>query len=310
MIQLKQSSGNLVADKRAEYARHYARTKDYDAASDLMKQALELAPKWAPGWYALGEYLEKANNIERAKDAYAHVLQVCDTDYLGAALKITFLAGASSQDVPLAYAEALFDDYANRFDTSLVDGLNYTAPQRHAAQLAAVAPSTRFAKALDLGCGTGLMAAQVRHHIDHLTGVDLSAAMLAKAQEKALYDHLIKSDIITAMPQFSDLDLVMAADVFIYCANLEPVFTLVAASLAPNGLFLFSLEQYHGSEPWKLRESMRHAHSEEYVDDLLVRNALKVLDQQSAPIRSDRGAPVAGLYYLVQNQSGNSTDAA
>jgi predicted TPR repeat methyltransferase len=310
MIHLKQSSGNLVADKRAEYARHYAKTKDYIAATDLMKQALELAPKWAPGWYALGEYLEKTNKPDQAKQAYTQALHVSKDDFLGAGLKISFLENASSEEVPLAYAEALFDDYANRFDASLVNGLNYTAPRRHAAQIFAAAGVRRFGTALDLGCGTGLMAAEVRHQIDYLTGVDLSSAMLAKAKEKALYDALIKADVVSALPQFHGLDLILAADVFIYIANLKPVIDLAAAALAPTGLFVFSVEQHIGTEPWKLRESLRRAHSAAYIESLLRQSELTVLNVEVAPIRSDRGAPVAGLYYLAQKQTGYSPDAA
>ncbi len=310
MIQNKQSSGNLVADKRAEYARHYARTKDYEAASDLMKQALELAPQWASGWYALGEYLEKTDNIEPARHAYEQALGMSTTDYLGAGLKIAILTKVPFDGEPLAYTEALFDGYADRFDASLVDGLSYCAPQRHAAQLMATAGTKRFAKALDLGCGTGLMAAQVRNRIDHLTGIDLSSAMLAKAKQKGLYDHLVKSDVSSALLQFEDVDLVMAADVFIYTANLEPVFALISAALANGGLFLFSAEQHTGNEPWKLRESMRHAHSEKYIETLLSRNNFATLILEHAPIRTDRGEPVAGLYYVAQKQADAAPDAA
>jgi predicted TPR repeat methyltransferase len=310
MIQYQQSSGNVVADKRAHYARQCADSKDYDVAIDVMTQALELAPHWASGWYSLGEYLEKTNNVVGAHSAYGQALYFSNTDYLGAGLKIAHLAQVTLDTVPLAYTDALFDGYADRFDIALVKTLNYVAPMRLAAMLQEKTTFQKFAKAIDLGCGTGLMAAQVRHQIGQLTGVDLSASMLAKAMAKGLYDRLIKADMTDALLQHTGMSLVMAADVFIYSANLEQVFSLVSASLQTQGLFLFCVEKHDGFEPWKLRESMRHAHSEHYVDTILFQNGFVVLAQETGPIRSDCARPVVGLYYLAQKQTAAQTHAA
>ena len=43
---------------------------------------------------------------------------------------------------------------------------------------------------LDAGCGTGLCGPLVAPHAQRLTGVDLSAGMLAQASEKGVYDEL------------------------------------------------------------------------------------------------------------------------
>ena len=44
----------------------------------------------------------------------------------------------------------------------------------------------RFAAMLDLGCGTGLAGAAFRAEVGHLTGIDLSAAMIAQAERPLL----------------------------------------------------------------------------------------------------------------------------
>ncbi len=49
--------------------------------------------------------------------------------------------------------------------------------------------------AIDLGCGTGLFGAEIRDRVAHLEGFDLSVNMLAKAEEKSLYDLLAKADL-------------------------------------------------------------------------------------------------------------------
>ena len=86
--------------------------------------------------------------------------------------------------LPPAYVARLFDDYAWRFDKHLIKNLGYRAPALIAEALSGVASDRRFASALDLGCGTGLMGEALRDRTDHLTGVDLSQAMIAKARER------------------------------------------------------------------------------------------------------------------------------
>ena len=310
MIQHQQSSGNLAADKRAGYARLCAETLDYDVAIDVQKQALELAPYWATGWFCLGGYFEKTNDTASAQNAYAQALCFSPTDYLGAGLKIAYLAQSALNTVPIAYTEALFDGYADRFDGSLVQGLEYAAPERLAALLRENFGDRKFGKAIDLGCGTGLMAMQVRDQIHNLTGVDLSAAMLANADAKRIYDTLIKRDAAEALMQCNNLDLVMAADVFIYMASLELVFKSASSSLVANGLFLFTVERHDGNERWQLLESMRHAHSANYVDHLLQQFNFKIIAKEPGTIRNDGGTPVAGLFYLAQKQFHGGTHAA
>ncbi len=54
------SSGDVIADRRADYARMLMEAGDHAAAAELWEQALELAPDWAAGWFRLGEAAEKA----------------------------------------------------------------------------------------------------------------------------------------------------------------------------------------------------------------------------------------------------------
>ncbi len=49
------SSGDLLADRRYDYAMAAKADGDLAAAADLLVQALEIAPGWAAGWFALGE---------------------------------------------------------------------------------------------------------------------------------------------------------------------------------------------------------------------------------------------------------------
>ena len=52
---------------------------------------------------------------------------------------------------------------------------------------------------LDLGCGTGLSGAAFKDRAGHLTGIDLSPAMIEKARSRGIYDSLAVADIERAM---------------------------------------------------------------------------------------------------------------
>ena len=49
------SSGDLLADRRYAYAKAAFDEGDWTVAADLARQALELAPNYAPAWFLLGE---------------------------------------------------------------------------------------------------------------------------------------------------------------------------------------------------------------------------------------------------------------
>jgi hypothetical protein len=48
------SSGDLIADRRFEFARDLQLKGDLPAAADLLEQAIELAPNFTSAWFTLG----------------------------------------------------------------------------------------------------------------------------------------------------------------------------------------------------------------------------------------------------------------
>ena len=62
------SSGDLIADRRADYAKMLADGGEPGSAAELMAQALERAPDWAAGWFRLADYEEKSGRKEAAKN--------------------------------------------------------------------------------------------------------------------------------------------------------------------------------------------------------------------------------------------------
>jgi predicted TPR repeat methyltransferase len=95
--------------------------------------------------------------------------------------------------------EALYDDWADVYDTQLIDEGGYAMPRR-CAETVAVHISDRDAPILDVGCGTGLSGAALKTcGFTNLDGNDLSAGMLEKARGKEIYNRLFKADL-TAPP--------------------------------------------------------------------------------------------------------------
>ena len=64
------SSGDIIADRRFEWARDREAKGDLAGAADLLVQALELAPAYASAWFALGEMREKLGDRAGAVAAF------------------------------------------------------------------------------------------------------------------------------------------------------------------------------------------------------------------------------------------------
>ncbi|GGD09311.1 class I SAM-dependent DNA methyltransferase [Aureimonas glaciei] len=296
------SSGEALADRRADYALQLSGAGDFGAAADLMRQALDLAPLWVAGWVAVGGYLEKAGAVEAAILAYGKALTIDPGDREGAGLKLAALGAAPMpQTMPAAFVRGLFDQYAERFETALVDRLGYRVPEQLFAALQTVAgPGRRFARALDLGCGTGLMGEQLRPVADVLNGVDLSPGMLHKARRKKIYDSLAEADITALAPAPQAFDLVTAADVLNYVGDLRAILLSVATMLAPGGLFALSLEAHDGDEPYLLLPSLRFAHRLDAACRLGTEAGFTLGHQSRVMLRRDRGIPLDGFLLVFE----------
>lgn len=297
------SSGNLVADRRYQWALDYVARGDLSAAADILLQAIELAPHFAAAWFALGSLREKQGDRAGAVEAFRAAAAADAEDLHGARLHLARLgAGEATPEMMQAHARRIFDQHAQDFDESLLQQLGYRGPELllAAVQSAARAAGRRlhFSAALDLGCGTGLSGAPFRPHVDRLVGVDLSAGMIEEARRKSIYDRLETGDLVQFLGAEAATqtvyDLVIAADVFVYVSDLTPVMQGVARVLAPGGLFAFTVET-HGGDGVLLRETLRHAHGAPHVRDAVTGAGLTLLRLAQVSTRTEKGEPVPGL---------------
>jgi predicted TPR repeat methyltransferase len=302
-MQLFVSSGDLIADRRFEFAKDLEKRGDLAGAADLYLQAVEAAPGFASAWFALGEVRARVGDNEAAIAAFRNARAADAEDRHGATVQLARLTGEAAP-MPAGYVRALFDQYARHYDLSLLEGLDYRGPQLlFDAVMAARQTLGRepwFDRALDLGCGTGLAGALFAPRIDSLVGVDLSAAMIEQARHTGRYNHLHVADVLDYLTRENtrSADLVIAADSLPYCSDLAPLARLVARVVDDGGLFAFTTETHEGTGVL-LRETMRYAHGEDHVRAALAQAGLDVVSLAAASSRREKSIPVPGLVVVA-----------
>src|SRR5580704_3270139 len=194
------SSGDLIADRRYKWALDHAARGDLSGAAEILAQTVELAPRFATAWFALGAIRDRLGDRAAAVAAFEHARDADPGDYHGARLQLARLGvGDTHPAMTETYVRRLFDQYAGRYDAALTDHLNYRGPAILRGIVEAAmrenARPMRFGSMLDLGCGTGLGGAAFRCFAGRLVGVDLSPAMIAQADAKGFYDRLITASV-------------------------------------------------------------------------------------------------------------------
>ncbi|HEY2227292.1 MAG TPA: methyltransferase [Xanthobacteraceae bacterium] len=297
------SSGDLIADRRHQWALDYLARGDLAGAAEILEQVLETAPTFAGAWFALGTIRETQGQRERAIAAFRAARAADPQDYHGAGLRLARLGvGEATPAMMQRHVRRLFDQHAPRFEQSLLQHLAYRGPQLLFDAVTAVTRAAgrpmRFAAMLDLGCGTGLAGAAFRAVGDHLAGIDLSAAMIEEARRRSLYDRLGAGELAEFLAAEANAetryDLVLAADVLVYIEDLAAVAAAVRHVLARCGLFAFTVET-HAGDGVLLRESLRYAHGAACIRAAMAGAGLDLLRLAEVSTRTEKGEPVPGL---------------
>jgi predicted TPR repeat methyltransferase len=302
------SSGDLIADRRYKWALDHAARGDFSGAADILAQTVELAPRFATAWFALGAIRDRLGDRSGAIVAFAQARDADPEDYHGARLQLARLgAGEATPAMTETYVRRLFDQYAAHYDAALTEHLHYRGPAllREAVEavMRAAERPMRFGCMLDLGCGTGLGGAAFRPFVDWLVGVDLAPAMIAQAVTKGLYDRLVSAalaDFLAAeIADAGKYHLVLSADVFVYVSDLAPILAQIARILAPEGLLAFTVETHPG-DGVKLLPTLRYAHGEAYLRGALGDARLTPTHLAEASVRSEKGVPVDSIVVVAQ----------
>jgi predicted TPR repeat methyltransferase len=300
------SSGDLLADRRYTYGRDSFEEGDFRTAADLAYQALELAPAFAAAHALLGRALSKLGDSDGAVAALQASLAADPEDALGVRIDLARLGALPQHEaIGQGYVRALFDDYAPQFERHLIKNLSYRGPQLIAEALRWAAArrerSFRYDLALDLGCGTGLMAGALEGDFGTIEGVDLSPRMLSAARKTKLYAALHQADLVAFLKgrPAGGADLVVAADVFVYMASLDEVFAEAHRVLRRRGFFGFTVQAQEG-DGCVLGEDARYAHGERYLRDLAETTGFATVTFERVSTRQDRGEDVPGFLVILE----------
>ena len=294
------SSGDLVADRRYEFARDLQLKGDLAAAADLLEQAIELAPKFVSAWFTLGKIRQELSQHDAAIAAFRAARDLDPEDRHGASLHLMQLGAEALASMPSAYVQTLFDQYAPRFEAALVGDLDYRGPALLFKAVLSVRASAKkpafFKRAIDLGCGTGLAAGAFAKHVDRFIGIDLSPRMIEKSRATGFYAELEVNDALRGLQNKPDAsaELILAADVMVYVADLAPVLREAARVLVAGGVLAFTTET-HGGEGVIIGAGLRYAHSAADVRAAVASAGLQVAQLEELWARKEDNIPAPGL---------------
>lgn len=305
---IQTTTGDPIADRRFAYASAAFSEADWQAAVDLAAQTVELVPGFAPAYALMGRALAATQKREAAVEALNEALALDPEDRLGVRIDLARLGAlAPGEAISDGYVRALFDQYATTFEQHLTHDLHYRGPEIVKAAIVDACRSLgrepHFARAIDLGCGTGLVGKAFAGMIDELVGVDLSTAMIDAARRTGLYADLRAAEAVDFLGEEGPgrADLIMAADMLVYVGDLFPIFREVRAALAEHGLFAFTVQD-HGGPGFTLGHDARYAHSESYLRAVSAESGLEVVLSRPASTRQERGFDQPGHVMVLQTQ--------
>lgn len=247
----------------------------------------------------IGGCYASLGQIDKAVKSYKQALAI-KPDYAVPQHMLNALTGNTSTEPPKEYVKNLFDDYAERFNDSLIKQLEYKLPFLIKELILKLEPTIKtFKKVIDLGCGTGLTGKELRGISDNLTGIDISSNMVEKTRKLDVYDHLIVGDVVDILSSSKEkYDLFIALDVFIYVGELTKIFKTIRNCCNKNSLFIFSIES-RMDDGYSLLKTGRYSHSDSYILKT-ASDGFKLIKSQEVNLRKEKEGWIDGKIFILQ----------
>jgi len=253
----------------------------------------------ALGW--LGHCLLALGRKDEARKALERALEL-NPDHPSLAFHLALARGETPTSQPISLVQQLFDEYAGRFNVHLEGRLHYRLP-RHVADIIRARHPALDISILDLGCGTGLLGAQIGPIKGAFVGVDLSRNMLEKAKQLGVYTRLRLNDLSAEMQEIAadSFDYVTACDVFIYVGDLTQAIAAAFRVLHPGGALIFSCELAQEAEgPLVLRSTKRFAHSRSSIEKICLDTGFRTCKIETLELRLDSAGVIDGFNVVAE----------
>ncbi len=276
----------------------------HQEALSYLKDAIRLAPLHVESYLNVATIYLKLNQHDAAINYYQKALELKPKDP-----EIEHILSALQDQHPKAIAPVefvshLFDQYAPYYDKHLTNYLHYQVPE-HLFQSVMSVIHTEHPQwnILDVGCGTGLSGIRFKPLAKKLMGIDISANMIAIAQQTNVYDELHQGALPNQLHLFTDINLVIAADVFPYIGDLSTLFAKIYDLLLDQGLFCFTVEKGNHKEGYHLNPSIRYSHTAAYLKYLAQIYHFYILTFENIVLRQQHHQNIEGYLVILQKTS-------
>lgn len=281
----------------------YMKQRKWETATYHLSVAVRIKPEDPDAHDNYATTLLKLKREDLAREHYMQALALRPDDEI-AAYRLAALTGTEQPPAaPATYIQSLFDNYADNFDHELMDALQYKVPEAIYQHACKYLHDRWDLKVVDLGCGTGLCGRYFIPRTKTLIGVDLSTHMLKIAEKKHIYDELIAEDMATALLQWhADIDLITAADSFVYVGDLESILTNCYQALAKSGYLIFTVEAGYEHD-FQLMKTGRYIHNADYIKRVANQLGFEIEEFIQLKLREEKGLPVNGWLITLKKQA-------
>ncbi len=280
-------------------ATRFGETNRLEVALLCWKAIVQRAPEDADAWFRLGNTAYWLERYPAARAAYAKYLEFHPEDERLQHLVLALGEDAPPPRAPNACVEQIYRQFAPRYDAHMREALNYEAPERLGAAIAAAVGARRRLSVLDLGCGSGLLGPELKQWAAELTGVDLSPEMIALAKGRGIYDQLDVAEITEWLESSAArFDLIAACECLEYFGDLTRVLSLAARRLNDNGILALTVERSK-TYPFQLTKSGRYAHHADHLREAAAPAGLSVKWLRDEYLRMEYDQPAIGTYVVL-----------
>lgn len=258
--------------------------------------ALKISPDWAACWYQLGLCQMRQGNQDGAQESFAQVLRFdaahADARYLLSVCNPRALAeGKRPTTMPVNMVQGFFESISARYNAQEAAN-HYQGAKVMVEALKPHLPTLSGLMVLDAGCGTGLASSLWRKVASQIIGVDITAAMCARAREAVtadkspLLDQVIHADI-RALRQYvppHSQQVILCANVLQFVGDLDATFAEFSACLDESGVIGITLEPFSAQGYGVVATTGRFGHSAAYVAAMATKHGLQVVAQQNVQL--------------------------